>query len=78
MVKAMDEVFALCQKYNVPFGTTASGINGAKRWIDKGAKFFEAADEREFIFSGASSMINDYRKVLGIKVEGADRKKTIT
>ena len=45
VVGPMEEMLALCKKHGVPFGTTASGKVGAKRWISKGSGFFETLDE---------------------------------
>ena len=60
----MEEVLRLCQKYSVPFGTTASGIEAAGRWISKGAQFFETEDEIGFILSGASRLVREYHDLL--------------
>lgn len=61
VVGPMEEVLALCKRHGVPFGTTASGIEGAGRWIRKGARFFETQDELEFIYAGASQLVRGYR-----------------
>ena len=57
----MGEVLELCKKHGIPFGTTASGVNGARRWIERGASFFLAADELGFIRRGAERLVEDYR-----------------
>ena len=31
----MEEILAICKQHGVPFGTTASGIEAAQRWIGK-------------------------------------------
>ena len=56
-----EEILGLCKAHNVPFGTTASGIEGARRWISKGAQFFEAQDELEFIYESAAQLVGAYR-----------------
>ena len=59
----IDEMLALCKKYKVPFGTTASSAEAAGRWIAKGTRFFETLDEHFLIFQSASQLIADYREV---------------
>ena len=57
----MADILELCLRYDVPFGTTPSGSEAARDWADKGARFFEAADEFEFILTAATKMVADYR-----------------
>lgn len=57
----MAEILELCRNYDVPFGTTPSGAEAARDWVAKGARFFEAADEFEFILKAASRLVVDYR-----------------
>ena len=64
VVAEMEKVLKLCQLHNVPFGTTASGHAGARRWINKGASFFEAVDELALIYAGASSLVQEYRTLI--------------
>lgn len=63
VVKPMEEILSLCQKHGVPFGTTASSVESAGRWISRGARFFETMDERAFICQGATQLVNEYRKL---------------
>ena len=65
VLKPMEEMLAICQKHGVPFGTTASGIDGARQWVGKGARFFEAYDEFFLIFESATRLINEYREFTG-------------
>jgi 4-hydroxy-2-oxoheptanedioate aldolase len=58
----MAQMLALCQKYNVPFGTTAIDVDAAERWVVAGAMFFEAEDERGFIVDGATRLVDAYRR----------------
>jgi len=58
----MAEILKLCQQYQVPFGTTASGAEAAGRWIAAGAQFFEAVDERDLIYQGARRLVEQYRQ----------------
>ena len=64
VVGPAEEILDLCKAHNVPFGTTASGVEGAGRWISKGARFFEAQDELEFIYEGASQLVGAYREFI--------------
>ena len=64
VVGPMEEILALCRKHNVPFGTSAPSIEAARRWIEKGALFFEAGDELGFIRQGASQLIQQYRQLI--------------
>jgi len=66
VVGPMEELLAICLRHNVAFGTTAGGIEAAQRWIDKGARFFEAADELSFILAGASHLVCQYREASGV------------
>ena len=59
----MEEILRICQKYHVPFGTTASGPEAAGRLIAKGAKFFEAVTELTLILEGASELVREYRRL---------------
>ncbi len=60
----MTEILAICQRYHVPFGTTASGIEAARRWVQNGARFFEVADELALIRSAASRLVGQYREFI--------------
>lgn len=64
VVGPMEVMLKMCKKHNVPFGTTASGVEGAGRWIAKGAQFFETMDERAFILEGASRLVSGYRGIM--------------
>lgn len=57
----MREILRLCQKYKVPFGTTASNPKSGAQWIKEGCQFFELDDEISLIASGARRMIETYR-----------------
>lgn len=57
----MEKILAICKQYNIPFGTTASGIEGARRWIAKGVRFFETIDELSLIMEGAARLVREYR-----------------
>ncbi len=63
VVQPMQDILGLCQKYGVAWGTTASSPEAAGGWISKGAQFFETLDELAFIHSGASKLVDDYRKI---------------
>ena len=58
---AMREILEICNKHNVPFGTTASGTEAARQWISRGARFFEAVDELTLIAEGAAKLVGEYR-----------------
>lgn len=60
----MKEILAICNKHGVSFGTTASGTEAGREWIERGALFFEAIDEFELIFQGASKLVRDYQSIL--------------
>jgi len=57
----LQEILALCRKYDVPFGTTPSGTESARKLVDQGASFFEAIDEQTLILQGASRLVRDFR-----------------
>ena len=59
----MEEIHAICSKYGVPFGTTASSEESASRWIKKGALFFEGPNELTFILQAASRFVSEYRRL---------------
>ena len=61
VVGPAEDILELCNAHNVPFGTTAAGIEGAGRWISRGARFFEAKGELEFIYEGATQLVGAYR-----------------
>ena len=60
----MGEILELCKKHDVPFGTSVSGLESARRWIEKGAQFFELASELGLILEGASKLVGDYRGLM--------------
>lgn len=62
VVGPMQEILQLCKKYNVPFGTTASGPAGAEAWVKGGAQFFETTDELALILDGARTLVDKYRE----------------
>jgi 4-hydroxy-2-oxoheptanedioate aldolase len=63
VVGPMEEILTICQKHKVPFGTTASDMKAAQRWIARGAQFFEIIDEMSLILQGASKIVCDYREL---------------
>ena len=65
LVGPIDEMLAMCQQYQVPFGTTASGLEAAARSISKGARFFLVGDELGFILQATSQVVRDYRSLVG-------------
>ncbi len=58
----MEEILGLCKKYHVPFGTTASGAKSAKKWVKRGAQFFETTDELAMIVESAKRLVQEYRE----------------
>jgi len=60
-VAAISKVAKAARHHNVFFGLFAPGIDSAKRWIDEGALFFEAADELMLIDQGARVLIDEFR-----------------
>ena len=63
VARPMEEILECCKKYDIPFGTTALSIEAARRWIEKGARFFETKDELAFIYEGASRLVREYREL---------------
>ena len=61
---SMQEILELCQKHNVAFGTSASGIDAARQWVERGAVFFEVIDELALIRNGATQVVGDYRRMI--------------
>ena len=57
----MEEMLSMCRRHNVPFGTTASGVEAAGRWVSKGSRFFEGPHELAFILQSASQFVREYR-----------------
>ena len=64
VVGKMREIKDICRKHNVPFGTTASGVESAGRWIADGALFFETRSELALIREGATKLVEEYRAVM--------------
>ncbi len=60
----MEEILEICKSHKVPFGTTAANNEAAARWIEKGAVFFEAVDERVLLIEGATRIVEDFREML--------------
>jgi len=59
--KPMQDILTLCLEYKVPFGTTASGPDAGRRWIEQGCQFFEVVDELSLISRGAFEAVRQYR-----------------
>lgn len=57
----MESVLKFCRLYDVPFGTSVKGAESARRWIGKGAQFFEEANELALILEGAKEIVDGYR-----------------
>jgi 2-keto-3-deoxy-L-rhamnonate aldolase RhmA len=64
VARPMEEILECCNKYDIPFGTTALSMEAARRWIEKGARFFETQDELAFIFEGASHLVREYHELI--------------
>ena len=64
-VAAIQRVAEAVRRHNVFFGLFAPGIESAKRWIDEGALFFEAADELMLIDQGTRALLDDFRALCG-------------
>lgn len=64
-VAAIQRVAEAVRRHNVFFGLFAPGIESAKRWIDEGAIFFEAADELMLIDQGTRALLDDFRALCG-------------
>ena len=61
VLEGIEHILKICQRHQVAFGTTAADSASAQRWISKGARFFEAADELSFISAGATDLVQKYR-----------------
>jgi 2-keto-3-deoxy-L-rhamnonate aldolase RhmA len=59
----IEQILALCKRYQVAFGTTASNAEAAGRWLAKGARFFETVDELALIQEGATRLVREYRNL---------------
>ena len=63
--RPMEEILEICKANKVAFGTTASGIEAAKIWIELGTQFFQACDELSFIRDGATQLVSNYQRLIG-------------
>ena len=61
----MGDILELCNQHGVAFGTTPSGADSAGEWAARGARFFEAEDEKAFILKGAAQLVGEYRQRIG-------------
>ncbi len=59
----MENVLELCERHGVPFGTSVKGRESAAQWIEKGARFFEEANELALILKGAKEIVDGYRAI---------------
>jgi 4-hydroxy-2-oxoheptanedioate aldolase len=64
VVRPMENVLKLCRERGIPWGTTAASARNAAEWVKKGATFFEAESEMNFIRAGAKNLVDDYRKLI--------------
>ena len=60
----MGEILEICQKNDVPFGTTPREPDQAGGWAERGALFFEAATEFTLIRRAASELVSQYREAI--------------
>lgn len=60
---ATRRIMDLCLKHGVPFGTSASGPEAARGLVDKGARFFETADEMMLITESSIRLVDAYRAI---------------
>ncbi|MBM3944293.1 MAG: hypothetical protein FJ317_02245 [SAR202 cluster bacterium] len=58
---AAEKVLALCKKHKVPFGTTPTGPEAARRWVAGGARFFLADSEIGLLRRAAGELLSSYR-----------------
>lgn len=64
-VAAVQRVADAARHHGVFFGLFAPSIDSARRWIDKGARFFEVSDELMFIDQGARRVVAEFRSLAG-------------
>jgi len=60
-VAAVERVADAARRHDVFFGLFAPTTDSAKRWIDKGALFFEVADELMLVDQGARETVNAFK-----------------
>ena len=60
----MKEILEICNKYDVPFGTTPANSKIAKELIDKGMRFVEDGGELGFITKEAQEKVKAYKDIL--------------
>lgn len=73
VLKAINRILDICLAHDIPFGTTAADLEGARYWIKRGVRFFEAVDELSLIAAGARELVSQYRKIMPAPMRG--RKK---
>jgi 4-hydroxy-2-oxoheptanedioate aldolase len=74
VLKPMNRILEICLAHKIPFGTTASSLEGAEYWMKRGVQFFEAVDELGLIAEGSRELVAQYRKIESHK-QGPGRKK---
>lgn len=67
----MEHVLELCRRRGIPWGTTAADARSAAEWVKKGASFFEADSEMNFIRIGAKQLVDEYRKYIADRARPA-------
>ena len=60
---SMEKILDLCKKYDVMFGTTASGPDGGQQWVSQGARFFEVIDDLGMLYRGSEEAVRPYRSL---------------
>jgi len=71
-VAAVERVADSTRRHGVFFGLFAPGTDSARRWIDKGALFFEVADELMLVDRGARDTVTAFKDL------GRKRGKRVT
>lgn len=61
----MGQILRLCRARGVCFGTSVSGVDAARRWVRRGARFFEMSSELDLIARGAAAEVAAYRQAGG-------------
>jgi 2-keto-3-deoxy-L-rhamnonate aldolase RhmA len=55
------QILEVCNKHDIPFGTTPTDAAAAAEWAGRGACFFESIDEWSLLREGAARFVREHR-----------------
>lgn len=65
LAEAMDEIFAICARHDMPYGVSAQSPEMAAKWIEKGVRFIPYQNDAAMVFNTAKAAVPQLMKIGG-------------